>query len=221
MSHQVTYFVFNKKAGEFVAKCAKGATCEYLCVRDAENIALSQENIGSRLSVDRMLTIYNQMVESPKAAFQNAETAAKETWAAIVAAFEDNEFNDEEYSAAVADMLSAQSNQRQPKTKPKEEDNMGKKKAAKKGAPKGKTAKAAPKGKTAKASTGGGSKRFSADQKIILLCEGNPYREGTDAFENFSKIKKSGTTVGDYLKAGGSTGTLRYAMNRGGFIKIT
>ena len=44
--------------------------------------------------------------------------------------------------------------------------------------------------------------------KITLLVKANPRREGTKAHKRYS-LYKTGMTVGDYLKKGGSRGSLR------------
>lgn len=44
--------------------------------------------------------------------------------------------------------------------------------------------------------------------KITLLVKANPRREGTKAHKRFA-LYKTGMTVGDYLKKGGSRGSLR------------
>ena len=71
---------------------------------------------------------------------------------------------------------------------------------------KAKTAAAKPKGS------------FNPDAKITVLAKENPRREGTDAHEKF-KLYKTGMTVADYIKKGGSSGKIRTDVARGN-IKV-
>ena len=54
----------------------------------------------------------------------------------------------------------------------------------------------------------GSSSGISETSKITLLVKANPRREGTKAHKRFA-LYKTGMTVGDYLKKGGSRGSLR------------
>jgi hypothetical protein len=62
----------------------------------------------------------------------------------------------------------------------------------------------ATKSKKAKtASTNGKRQRkFSDDQKITLLVEGNPRRMGSETYKIY-ELYKNGMTVGDFIKKGG------------------
>ena len=76
--------------------------------------------------------------------------------------------------------------------------------------------KPAPK-KTAKKTNGvarGRRSSYGADQKITVLQKENPRREGTSVYKQYEIAKKS-STVGAYLKAGGSLGSLHKAVKKG------
>ena len=64
--------------------------------------------------------------------------------------------------------------------------------------------------KTAKRTQGKRGRKPSTPDtaKITLLVKQNPRREGTKAHKRYS-LYKSGMTVGEYLKKGGSRGSLR------------
>lgn len=55
---------------------------------------------------------------------------------------------------------------------------------------------------------------FGEDQKIVVTAKENPRREGTGVHKQFELMKKHGT-VGAYVKAGGSLGSLRKSVVKG------
>lgn len=73
-----------------------------------------------------------------------------------------------------------------------------------------------PKSKTVKSKTAARRGRASAypeTAKISVLVKDNPRREGTAVYKQFELAKKH-ATVGAYLKAGGSLGSLRKGIKR-------
>jgi len=52
-------------------------------------------------------------------------------------------------------------------------------------------------------------KRFKKTAVITLLCDGNPKRKGSLAYQRF-ELYKDGMTVGEYVDAGGRTGDIHY-----------
>lgn len=59
---------------------------------------------------------------------------------------------------------------------------------------------------------------FAEDSKIIVLAKENPKREGSVAHKKFKLYAKS-KTVGDFIKAGGTTNDLHWDAEHG-FIKV-
>lgn len=57
---------------------------------------------------------------------------------------------------------------------------------------------------------------FDTDKKIKVLVDGNPRREGSKGYDNWSKIKRyDGKSVSAYLESGGRPDNLRTDINRG------
>lgn len=104
---------------------------------------------------------------------------------------------------------------KQPAAQPKEQEDMAAKKKGKKAA----KPAAAKKPAAAPVTKANGKKkppvRVSAqgeDSKITLLVKENPKREGTNGFKAFAKYK-TGMTVGDFLKKGGTRADLRWDIS--------
>ena len=57
-------------------------------------------------------------------------------------------------------------------------------------------------------------KRFKKASTIKLLCDGNPKRKGSLAYQRF-ELYKDGMTIGDYIAAGGRTGDIHYDIAAG------
>jgi hypothetical protein len=74
--------------------------------------------------------------------------------------------------------------------------------------------KKAPAKKKTNGAARGRRSTYGPDQKIVVVAKENPRREGTAVFKQFELAKKHGT-VGAYLKAGGSLGSLRKSVKKG------
>jgi hypothetical protein len=58
-------------------------------------------------------------------------------------------------------------------------------------------------------------REINQKQKIKVLAEGNPRREGTETFDHWKKFVKDGITVEDFLAKGGQWLHLRADIARG------
>lgn len=110
----------------------------------------------------------------------------------------------------------------QKEIKSKEESTMAKTATAKKTAPKAAPAKKVAKKASKKASSSnartaaGGGTRYTGEETIHVKIKTNPAREGSGRFERVARIiKYNGKKVKDFVKAGGVTASLHFAVGQG------